>query len=1534
MKKIFAVALTMMIGVSATAGQGTVSWKSTGRSLNDAPSPRAASQTFRQVPSKARIYGNRFVTGETATMPSVAPVPRAKAETGAASGRKAQALLIYSESKGASNCIIELPIAAGAVSSFDVVADRIPPLPYKSYGEYIVNAVAYGNEFVASTFCDMFYSQTNTVYTVADWGKKTAYDYRAADLEATALAYNPENGQVYGVFQGTNPTTKDEAWFFGKWSDPGSYTRPEFISWLDPEKTWFGMAISPKGVIYLIDSDCNLLTIDSRTGETTLIGSTGLQNKYKTSACYDDENDRILFATSLDQGSSFNAIDPGTGRATMLYTMPDGEQITGLFIPEAKPADKAPSPAANLKADFELGSLAGFITFDVPATYSDGTAASGKVSYEVRIDGDRVSDGTASFGTTVKAPVTLTESADALVTVKLSNDASSAPLTRANLFCGTPTPRNPYFTSPLTYDSDSKSFRLSWIPNGQISGMNGGVIVNDDLSYELVRYPDGKVITTGKGATSMSDPYEFPDDSFRIIYYTLRAVYYGSKSTAATTEALSFGIITPPFDEPTLSGASEAAYTWLDTASDNYGWSYIGAVSEQTDRHGWMYHGTSGSSTPMDSYLVMKGMRLQKGKVYTLTFATACTNTSWRNERLAVYLGDALTETGLRKQTLIEPTLIYNRREENGERRSCNFSVDKDGIYYLSFHHCSDPNMRYLYIGDISVSAPIDGSVPQEITGLNVKAAPGGALSATVSFGLPKKSVDGNALTEPVKIRILRGDELIADVAPQGTTYSYTDTKAVNGICTYTVIPYNSKGEGLKASANAFVGVGKPGNPSPWAWYGDDDGTARLVWEPSTRDEFGTLLTSSNVRYEIQRVTTVGGKTEQKVIADNVTDTEYIDRFCAPDAEPTPVSYWVRAVTDGGNSQWTGTRKVCLGKPATASWSESFGNATAGYRWFNIGENVSWGCVNDAVYDDAKSVDADNGFMMCVASRANSASVLYSEPVYIPADMASPEFSFYFLNQDKYQGVPVKNFVELVVLDEEGQHHLKKEVCDGPWGWERMSLDMEKYKGKKVQVGVYVECIDRPSVLLDAFRIATRLENDIDMVTLRGPEEIEAGMDITLTASFENRGSKDIPAGYTVELYRGNVKIDEAEGPALASDKTASLNFKVATNPTQDDVLDFKAVVVFNDDDNKANNTSNALSIELIKNQGYPEPRNLVGDTETGGIALQWEAPDMSKTPRKTYTETFEQFESFAKSIPGWTIVDGDKGIVAPVSSYIQTPDTWGSPFGFFVQDNTTAPFSEFEEFTPYSGSKYMASQFVTDKDGNDMQNDDWLISPELSGDRQTASFMGKSISPSWLESFEVYYSMEGTDIADFVLIGGVSQAPSQWINYSADIPAGARYFAIRCNSYACLQFMVDDVTLRLKSCDPIELTLQGYNIYRDGVKVNDAPVSALSFTDNDAPAGDHTYKVTAVYREGESLPSNPASAYAAISAAPADAVNVYGGRGFISVTGAQGLDATVCNVGGMTIFDGSIADDGRIWVSPGIYVVTVAGKSYKVAVR
>lgn len=1517
--------------------QGTagVPLKSTGRELQNAPSLRPGTSLLRRVPSKAEVYGSASVQGHSEVCPSVAPPDSAamlKAPKKAEGGRTAQALLIYSDSKGVSNCIVELPITSGAIDKLEVVAENVPLMPYKAYGEAVVNAVAFDDKYMASTFCEMMYSQTNSVYTTADWKHQYNYDYRLADLESPCLTYNPADGICYGVFQGINPATGSDEWFFGRWIDASSYTQPEPIRFIGTDSPWFGMTATPDGVIYAIDNECNLIKVDAATGETTKIGATGLQNKYKTSACYDAVNDRILFATSLDTGSAMNSIDIKTGRATMLYAMPDGEQVVGMFIPDPLAPDKAPAAVSNLTPDFALGSLSGTINFDVPSTLYDGTTATGNVNYEVRIDGEITATGTAAYGSKVKAPVQLSQSKDAVVAVRLSNSAGKSPVVRATLFCGTPKPRVPHFSKKATYNEAEKCFELEWAPNPQETGTTGGTVANNDLTYELTRYPDKKVITTQPGVLSIKDPYTPDGDKFGIVYYELRAVYYGTKSEAVKSNPTKFGIITPPYVDEMMNSMSSAAYTYLPTASDDLSWSYIGAVTQQDKQHGWMNHGAANSSTPMDSYLVMAPMRLEKGKVYTLSFTAACTNTSWRNERLAVYMGTEISVSGLRQQTLIEPTLIYERREENGERHSCNFSAPSDGIYYIAFHHCSDPNLRYLYIGDISISAPVDGQVPSEVSNLQVTAAGGGALSATISFTMPTKSVNGQSLTEPTKVKIIRNDEQIADATSSGSTYTYTDNKAVNGVNNYIIVPYNSKGDGLKSTANVFVGVGKPKNPQPHAWYGDNDGQAKVTWPAVATDEFGTQLNSSNVRYEVQRETVVSGETQRKLMGQNITDTQFVDQFCDPSAEQNAASYWVRSVTDGGNSQWVSTRKVGLGKPYETPWFESFTNTEGRYKWYSVGSDIQWMTVDDAAYDDVKSVDGDNGFILCQAAKAGTPGLLYSGAIDIPADIQNPVLSFYYLNQDKYQGQPVQNMVEMVILDSEGQKHVKQAVCNGPWGWERMVYDMSKYKGQKVQVGVYVECIDRPNVVLDAFRLATRYAIDIDMVALRGPEEVTVGQDATLTVTYENLGSDDIAAGYMVELYHGDKKVAEKAGEAIKADAKASVNFTVKTNPTLGEEAEYHAVVKVDADNNADNNTSNTFTLKINNNIGYPEPQNLFASRPEVGVSLTWEAPDMSKTPRKTYTEDFEKFDSFAKEIPDWTILDEDKGIVSPISNYIQTSETWGSPFGFFVQDNSVAPFNQYTEFTAASGHKYMASQHTADDLGNDIRNDDWLISPELSGDMQVATFMGKSISSSWPEAFEVYYSLTGKEKDDFQLIGGVAAAPNIWVNYSATLPAGSRYFAIRCVSAACLQFMVDDVTLRLKSCDPIELTLKGYNIYRDGVLVNAEPVKELAYYDAFADNSEHKYMVTAVYKEGESVPSEAWTVEAGIDGVGSDGVSVAVADGRIVVKASADTPVTIYGISGVGIHNGM--GGCTVDVEAGVYIVKVGGEIVKLIVK
>ncbi len=1528
---VFALSMGTMSAAETISGKAL--FKSSGRTLKESSAFHSRSQLER-IPTKAEVYGGAF-QGQAEICPSsplteTGIIPTAPAK--ASNQRTARALLIYADYEKTANKIIEVPITAGSVGDFEVVANKIPSMPYKAYGEYIVNAVAFDNKFMASTFCSMMYSQTNSVYTVADWNHLYNYDYRIADLEATALSYNSADGVCYGVFQGTNPTTSKEEWFFGRWIDPSSYTIPEPISWLGSEAKWYAMTISPEGIIYAIDADCNLLKVDKTTGAYTVVGSTGLTNKYKTSACYDAVNNRILFATSLDTGSAMTSIDPATGRATILYLMPHGEQIVGLFIPDPEAEAKAPAAPTNVTADFPLGSLSGNIRFKVPTTYFDGTAASGTVNYEVSIDSEIVSTGTATYGSDVAAPVTVKSSGNTIVTVRLSNAAGKSPITRETLFCGTPRPRTPYFRS-FTYNEQDKCFEMTWMPNSDNSGQNGGVVNNDDLTYELVRYPDMKVIPVEKGELTIKDSFT-PSGNFEIVYYDLCAIYHGSRSYTVRSIPTKFGIIIPPFTDEMMSNMSSAAYSYLTTANDKLSWSYIGPVTQQEKQHGWMNHGTANSSTPMDSYLVMAPMRLEKGKVYTLAFTAACTNTSWRNEKMAVYMGKEISVEGLRQQTLIEPISIYERREENGERHSCNFSAPEDGIYYIAFHHNSGPNLRFLYIGDISVSAPIDGQVPAEVTNLTLKAAPNGQLQASISFDMPTKSVNGETLTGKTSVKIYRNDEKIADTTPSATSFTFTDEKAANGVNNYVIVPYNANGDGLKSTANVFVGVGKPTNPAPHAWYGANDGQAVVSWPQVAVDEFGTTLSTANTRYEVQRDWILSnGTTNRELIAANLSGFKFTDQYCNANDEQTSASYWVRTVTDGGTSQWVSTRKLGLGKPYTTPWIESFPNRACDYNWHTVGSSMNWAMIGDDIYDDVKSVDNDNGFLLCTAAAENTSGLIYSGCISIPADMVNPVFSFYYLNQGSYHGTPVKNIVEMVILDSQGQKHVKKAVCNGPWGWERMAYDMSKYKGQKVQVGVYMECIDRPSIALDAFRISSRLETDIDMVQLSGPEEITVGQDAVLTVSYENLGVSDIPAGYKVQLYRGSELVDQVDGKAIKSDGRESVNFTIKTNGAMPEKESYQAVIKVDNDDDMSNNRSNFFELAINHNIGYPEPGNTSADRTSDGARISWTAPDMSKTPHKTYTEDFESFESFAKTIPEWTILDEDKGIVSPISNYIQTSETWGSPFGFFVQDSSVEPFNKYEEFTPSSGKKYMASQLTADANGNSIQNNDWLISPELSGDAQTAAFMGKSISSSWPESFRVYYSMTGKEISDFQLIGGVVGAPSAWVHYTAKLPAGSRYFAIQCVSEGCLQFMVDDVTLRLKSSDLIDLDLIGYNIYRDGKLVNAEPVKSLSYIDTQAGSKQYSYLVTAVYSQGESQPSPEAIllADAGVDNLSTTEPIIITRPGVIMVTIGDLRNVEIYSASGLRLHNSQGAC--TVNVPAGVYIVKVGSRISKVIV-
>ena len=123
--------------------------------------------------------------------------------------------------------------------------------------------------------------------------------------------------------------------------------------------------------------------------------------------------------------------------------------------------------------------------------------------------------------------------------------------------------------------------------------------------------------------------------------------------------------------------------------------------------------------------------------------------------------------------------------------------------------------------------------------------------------------------------------------------------------------------------------------------------------------------------------------------------------------------------------------------------------------------------------------------------------------------------------------------------------------------------------------------------------------------------------------------------------------------------------------------------------------------------------------------------------------------------------------------------------------------------------------------------NDDWLISPELSGEAQTVSFYIKSVTMAYEERFRVLYSTDTKSTSDFVKVATANYYTpnSLWRRFSVKLPEGAKYFAIHCISEDAFGLMVDDITYIPKNAKKKSFDFMGYNVYRNGVKITSEPV-------------------------------------------------------------------------------------------------------------
>lgn len=249
-------------------------------------------------------------------------------------------------------------------------------------------------------------------------------------------------------------------------------------------------------------------------------------------------------------------------------------------------------------------------------------------------------------------------------------------------------------------------------------------------------------------------------------------------------------------------------------------------------------------------------------------------------------------------------------------------------------------------------------------------------------------------------------------------------------------------------------------------------------------------------------------------------------------------------------------------------------------------------------------------------------------------------------------------------------------------------------------------------------------------------------------------------------------------------------------------------------------------------------PTGMTATATGNSITLTWD--DNSTIEQVTITEDVEGHTygtiNSAGTI-GWNYIDGDNGNTGTFNGLSYT--NAGEPMAFVVLDDSQMSGSSV--VAAHSGHKYFGDAYSYSGSGwyqTAVQNDDWIISPELNFMSPfTFSFYARSYSSSYSsEKFYAAYSTTGTNASDFTNLSSEVTTTTTWTQYTYTVPANAKYVAVHCVSNDQYIFCLDDIVISGEAGNG-----NHYNLYRDGELIA-ANITGGTYTDNNLSDGTYCY--------------------------------------------------------------------------------------------
>lgn len=987
-------------------------------------------------------------------------------------------------------------------------------------------------------------------------------------------------------------------------------------------------------------------------------------------------------------------------------------------------------------------------------------------------------------------------------------------------------------------------------PTKTIGGQN-----LDDLDGIIVKR-DGNVIKDLKDVTP-GVSYEYVDnaDDLTMGNHTYQVIAYNAAGSGAKSEEktvfLSAVLSVPTTFDLTKKDVFEI-FQVIDANDDEKTWKW-------SESYGTYY--SYSSSLAADDYLVSAPVKFEAGKNYRVVVTANCADAGYP-EAFRVLVGKEATVAGL--NTLIADTTWV--ATEEAESNEAEFTATEDGTYYVAIQAVSPANMWRLNISSLAIEKGAEPTAPAAVTEFAAVAGEKGALEVNVSFNAPAKAVNGTDLTDNLTINVLRDGEVVKtfEAAAPGSSLNWKDENVEQSkTYVYQVVASNASGAGLKSDkVSVYVGFDVPADLANLTAT-DNATSIKFAWDKVGEvGATGGYVNPAAVDYEVwslKIVETMFGQSldYDQLLASETDKDNYVLAENTDEGEQN-YKYWAVQPVNVAGVGTPAVASMLVGAPYTLPFFESFTGSAFHYIWDYSS--------NAGIFVSQESSDDDAVALQLTALDEPGTVDIFTGKVSLK-NAANPTLLF----DVKSATVSKINVIGSV---EGGKFTAIKADAPVTSEYTTIKVPLNDLKDARfVQLGfsadfanATIEDIDWETyeyvytwgdlLNIDNIRIVDLYEHDVE-VALNAPASVVAGSAAKLRVKVSNN-AENAANGFTLKLTAGEKEIynktfNEALKPFSSIDVEAA--FETTVFDEAGDVT-LTAEVVYENDLNPDNNADEAVI--TVKEPTATAPSNLVAEqtaeqAEKGEVTLTWTAP--AEGAAQEVTEDFTAYENGANEtglVGEWTLVNANGKTKGSLFKDLElandglakawqvfNPEAYG-----ITNPSFNGPNGSLSESYLISGYNLEGQTYP--------DNDDWLISPVLTGIAQEISFDISALDVQYgPSSYEVLASSTDTELASFTKVAGAELTTAGWGKVTAQLPEGTKYFAIRNTTPGDGALCVALGNIKYQKGGA---KAESFNIYVDAAAAGNTTEATAIL--KELAAGNHVFAVTAVYANGaESKP-------------------------------------------------------------------------------